>query len=109
MGAILDSVVFALEFIGAGRNLPSLAIDQGSGDALDLKKFHEAGHDCFIAPIFIATAAGYATAVVATTPCQDRLLEPISSTTGTSLFPPASQATGTVSASSLSKWDHGHR
>jgi hypothetical protein len=54
-------------------------IDQVVDYALDLKNFHESSHDCFIAPIFIATRAPNAPVEVALTPHNDKLLVPIRS------------------------------
>jgi len=78
--AIIDGVIFVLEFKVGEREFKSNAIDQVYDYALDLKNFHEASHNCFIAPILIATGATRANPVVKMTDRQDRLLRPVSST-----------------------------
>ena len=77
---IIDQVIFVLEFKVGERDFASHAIDQVYDYALDLKNFHETSHNCFIAPILIATGAERANPVVAMTRQQDRLLQPIIST-----------------------------
>ena len=77
---IIDGVIFVLEYKVGEREFTSHAIDQVFDYALDLKNFHETSHECFIAPVLIATGADRATPVIAITPQQDRLLQPITST-----------------------------
>ncbi len=78
--AIIDQVVFVLEFKVGEREFTSHASDQVFDYGIDLKNFHEPSHDCFIAPVLIATAALHANSVIAMTRQQDRLLQPIVST-----------------------------
>jgi hypothetical protein len=78
--AIIDQIVFVLEFKIGEREFTSHAIDQVHDYALDLKNFHETSHHCFIAPVLIATDADRTNPVVAMTRQQDRLLQPITST-----------------------------
>jgi hypothetical protein len=80
---IIDSVVFVIEFKVGEQTFPAHAIDQVYDYALDLKNFHEASHDCFIAPVLISTAASCAQPIIVTTPFQDQLLQPITSTNDT--------------------------
>ncbi len=47
---------------------------------LDLKNFHESSYDCVLAPILVATASRHIRPIVCTTPKNDKLLAPISST-----------------------------
>lgn len=77
---IIDQVVFILEFKVGEREFASHAIDQVCDYALDLKNFHETSHNCFIAPILIATRARTAVPVIAATRQEDGLLQPIAST-----------------------------
>ena len=60
-------------------SIPRMAIDQTWDYALDLKNFHETSHEHYIAPILIETKAKTASAVVATTLHNDKLLYPIKS------------------------------
>lgn len=78
--AIIDSVIFVLEFKVGEREFKAHAIDQVCDYALDLKNFHEASHHCVVAPILIATEAEPTNPVVTSIPHQDRLLYPIKST-----------------------------
>src|SRR5581483_10596332 len=55
--AIIQTVVFVLEFKVNEREFTSSAIDQVFDYALDLKNFHETSHDLTIAPVLIATQA----------------------------------------------------
>lgn len=74
---LIGPAIFVLEFKIGEKEFLSHAIDQVLDYALDLKNFHESSHDHLIAPILIATKAKSATAVVATTPQNDKLLIPI--------------------------------
>lgn len=74
---LIASVVFVLEFKVGEREFASSAIDQVWDYALDLKNFQESSHDCFIAPVLIATKAENASPAIAATPQNDRLLFPI--------------------------------
>lgn len=77
---IIGAVVFILEFKVGEKEFPLHAIDQVWDYALDLKNFHETSHDKFIAPILISTKAERSAPVIVTTPQDDRLLFPITST-----------------------------
>jgi hypothetical protein len=77
--AIVDSVIFVIEFKVGDRTFHSYAIDQVYDYALDLKNFHEGSHACYIAPVLVATEATHARPVIETTPHNDRLLRPITS------------------------------
>lgn len=74
---IIQSVIFVLEFKIGEKEFPLHAIDQVWDYALDLKNFHEASHDAYIAPVLIATTAKVSTAVIATTAHNDKLLAPM--------------------------------
>lgn len=80
--AIVDSVIFVLEFKVRERNFPQHAFDQVHDYGLDLKNFHESSHDCFIAPILIATEARQSPANQIAASHQDQLLQPLGSTVG---------------------------
>jgi hypothetical protein len=74
---LISSVIFVLEFKVGEKEFPSHAIDQVWDYALDLKNFHETSHDCYIAPVLIATHSGMDIAIVSTTAHKDKLLIPI--------------------------------
>ena len=74
---LLGSVVFVLEFKVGESGYPAAAVDQVWDYALDLKNFHETSHECLIAPVLVATEAGYRVPVVAQSGHSDRVLEPI--------------------------------
>jgi len=76
---LIGSAIFVLEFKVGEDEFTSYAIDQVWDYSLDLKNFHETSHDCFIAPILIATKARVDKASVSTTPHNDKLLFPINS------------------------------
>ena len=74
---LIGSAIFVLEFKVGEKDFTSYAIDQVWDYSLDLKNFHETSHECFIAPILIATRAKLKTAIVSTTPHNDKLMFPI--------------------------------
>ena len=74
---LIGSVIFVLEFKVGEKEFQSHAIDQTWDYALDLKNFHETSHESYIAPILIATKAKAESAIVSTTPHNDKLLYPI--------------------------------
>ena len=76
---LIGSAIFVLEFKVGEKEFTSYAIDQVWDYSLDLKNFHETSHECFIAPILIATKAKVNTATVSTTLHNDKLLFPIKS------------------------------
>ncbi|HPG01143.1 MAG TPA: DUF2075 domain-containing protein [Kiritimatiellia bacterium] len=76
---LIDAVIFVLEFKVGEKDFTAHAVDQVCDYALDLKNFHESSHDCYVAPILIATKAKACEAVVAVTPQNDKLLFPIKS------------------------------
>ena len=76
---LISSVILVLEFKVGEKDFTSYAIDQVWDYSLDLKNFHETSHECFIAPILIATKAKVNTATVSTTLHNDKLLFPIKS------------------------------
>jgi hypothetical protein len=79
---LIGSVIFVLEFKMGEKEYNANAIDQVMDYALDLKNFHESSHEQFIAPILIATKAKNIYSIVATTPQNDKLLQPIKSNAG---------------------------
>jgi len=81
--ALIDHVIFVLEFKIGEREFPSYALDQVWDYALDLKNFHESSHQRPIAPILIATEAEDVSPCIAATPQNDNLLLPIRSNTTT--------------------------
>jgi hypothetical protein len=78
--AIIDHVVFVIEFKIGATEFAANAIDQVWDYALDLKNFHETSHDKPMAPILVATGARRSQAIVASTHQSDGLLLPIQST-----------------------------
>jgi hypothetical protein len=74
---IIKNVLFVIEFKVGEKHFSNQAKDQVWDYALDLKNFHEASHDKFIAPILIATEAKNVYSVVEFTPQEDNLLMPI--------------------------------
>lgn len=81
--AIINHVVFILEFKVGEQDFPAQAIDQVWDYALDMKNFHETSHHCTIAPVLIATAARPANISIATTQTRDGLIFPIKTGTET--------------------------
>jgi hypothetical protein len=78
--AIIEQVIFVLEFKVGESTFPAHAVDQVWDYALDLKHFHETSHHPPIAPVLIATAASQANPRLEQTPQNDNLLLPIEST-----------------------------
>ncbi len=79
--AIIDHVLFVLEFKIGEKEFQAHAIDQVWDYALDLKNFHETSHDHYIAPILIATEAKIDfISSISATPQNDKLLFPIKCT-----------------------------
>ncbi len=74
---LIGPVIFVLEFKVGEKEHTTYAFDQVFDYALDLKNFHEASHDQFIAPVLIATEARSAPYAIAQTPRNDKLLVPI--------------------------------
>ncbi|HET9178765.1 MAG TPA: DUF2075 domain-containing protein [Terriglobia bacterium] len=79
---LIGPAIFVLEFKVGEKEFPAHAVDQVWDYALDLKNFHETSHDCFMAPILIATKANTSSSIVAATPKHDGLLFPIRSSVG---------------------------
>lgn len=75
--AVIDSVLFVLEFKIGDKQFSAHALDQVCDYALDLKNFHETSHDVWIAPVLIATDANQQFTAVSLSGAQDRLLDPI--------------------------------
>jgi hypothetical protein len=74
---IIGSAIFVVEFKIGEKEFTTYALDQVCDYALDLKNFHETSHDCYIAPILVATNAHQIASVIAATPQNDNLLFPI--------------------------------
>jgi len=75
--ALIDHVIFVLEFKIGEREFAASALDQVWDYALDLKNFHESSHQRPIAPILIVTEAEDVCRCVTATPQNDDLLLPI--------------------------------
>ena len=76
--AVIDHVIFVIEFKVGATAFTSSDRDQVCDYALDLKNFHETSHAVTIAPILVATEAASADFQVKTTPQNDKLLDTIS-------------------------------
>ena len=75
--AVIDNVIFVLEFkVGADR-YESHAVDQVCDYALDLKNFHQTSHRPIVAPVLVATDAASGACCVMKTPQNDNLLCPM--------------------------------
>lgn len=75
--ALLDHVIFVLEFKVGEKEFLSSARDQVWDYAVDLKNFHETTHDKTVAPILIATRSRDHDLIIATTAQNDGVLLPI--------------------------------
>lgn len=75
--AIVDHVLFVIEFKSGESTFTASAVDQVFDYALDLKNFHETTHGLAVAPVLIATNAKPTSPEIATTPRNDGLLFPI--------------------------------
>lgn len=78
--AVIDHVLFVIEFKVGAAQFTTGATDQVWDYALDLKNFHETSHDKHVAPILVATRASSSKPTVATTPQTDGVLLPIHAT-----------------------------
>lgn len=74
---LIDHVLFVVEFKVGETEFQASALDQVFDYALDLKNFHDATHEVFVAPILVATGATASKSDVRETPQRDRLLYPI--------------------------------
>jgi hypothetical protein len=81
--AVIDHVIFVLEFKVGEKRFSGAALDQVFDYALDLKNFHETSHSKAIAPVLLATRAKKGTTVVASSPHNDGLLLPTCATVAT--------------------------
>lgn len=79
MVLIIQHVVFVIEFKTGESKFTIDALDQVWDYALDLKNFHEASHNVWIAPILVATAADEQAINPQVTIHDDRLLRPVRS------------------------------
>lgn len=77
--AIIDHVIFVIEFKVGDCEFTRLAIDQVWDYALDLKNFHEPSHACAIAPILVATRSSKVAGQISTSHHDDGVLYPINS------------------------------
>jgi DUF2075 family protein len=75
--ALIDHVVFVIEFKVGESEFSRHAIDQVWDYALDLKNFHEPSHACAIAPILVATQTVQVAGPVTTSHHDDGVLYPI--------------------------------
>ncbi|PUE23695.1 hypothetical protein B9Z39_15360 [Limnohabitans sp. JirII-29] len=75
--ALIDHVIFVIEFKVGESIFNRSAIDQVWDYALDLKNFHETSHHCMIAPLLVATNTRNVNGVVSVSHHNDGVLEPI--------------------------------
>jgi hypothetical protein len=75
--AIIDGVIFVIEFKVGEREFTASAMDQVWDYALDLKNFHEPSHAPLVAPVLVATRAPDGLASGIGTPAADGTLPPI--------------------------------
>lgn len=75
--AIIDHVIFVIEFKVGDAEFSRHAIDQVWDYALDLKNFHEPSHSCAIAPILVATQTSEVAGQISTSHRDDGVLYPI--------------------------------
>jgi Uncharacterized conserved protein (DUF2075) len=75
--AIIQGVIFVLEFKVNETEFTTSATDQVTDYALDLKNFHETSHDLPIAPILIATEAAHSDSPIDVATYHDKTLIPI--------------------------------
>ena len=75
--AIIQGVVFVLEFKVGESKFQSYHLEQVWDYALDLKNFHEPSHDLLMVPILIASESKSSHLNLETTIHDDRLLKPI--------------------------------
>lgn len=79
--AIIENVIFIIEFKVGEKQFNQNAIDQVWDYALDLKNFHETSHKHLIAPILVATEAKEIYSVITEMPHNDNILFPTKSNT----------------------------
>ena len=81
--ALIDHVIFVIEFKVGATEYDAHAIDQVCDYALDLKNFHESSHAPVVAPILVATEAEESEYPVGKTPQEDNFLAPINASAKT--------------------------
>ena len=74
---IIGPVIFVLEFKVGEKDFLTYAIDQVWDYALDLKNFHDTSHKQYIVPVLIATEATNVEPIIALSPQNDKLFDPI--------------------------------
>ncbi|HEY7087530.1 MAG TPA: hypothetical protein VH518_05530 [Tepidisphaeraceae bacterium] len=75
--AVIDHVLFIIEFKVGATEYSASGTDQVWDYALDLKNFHDTSHDKLLAPILIATRAVRRQTPLTIAPHQDGLLSPL--------------------------------
>jgi hypothetical protein len=75
--AVIQSVLFVLEFKVGEKEFTGYARDQVWDYALDLKNFHETSHDKILVPILVATNADERPAVIERSAIDDGVFRPI--------------------------------
>jgi hypothetical protein len=78
--ALIDHVLFVIEFKVGETQFSASATDQVWDYALDLKNFHETSHEIALAPILVATKSKSTVSTLAATAQRDGLLLPIHAT-----------------------------
>ena len=75
--AIIDDIVFVIEFKVGETNFLNYHLDQVWDYALDLKNFHKPSHKILLVPVLVATEAPSSMIEIVTTSHNDNLLSPI--------------------------------
>ena len=75
--AVIDHVIFVIEFKVGAKTHDAHARDQVCDYALDLKNFHETSHTPVVAPVLVATNATNGVCVITQSGGDDNLLMPI--------------------------------
>jgi len=78
---IISHVIFVLEFKVGETDFTKHASDQVWDYALDLKNFHEASHDSFVAPLLIASESMQMEKIAPLSTSEDQVFPPIPCTT----------------------------
>lgn len=75
--ALIDHIIFVIEFKVGESSFSRSAVDQVWDYALDLKNFHETSHHRIIAPLLVATRAKNVNGVVSMSHHNDGVLQPV--------------------------------
>ncbi|MBI3817119.1 MAG: DUF2075 domain-containing protein [Planctomycetes bacterium] len=105
---ISGTIIFVVEFKIGAAEFSRNAVDQVWDYALDLKNFHETSHDCWIAPILIASNCTGAEVIINFERQLDKVFTPIKSSVGA--FPHILKKLAGISAGAAiapAEWERG--